>query len=79
MAIQTVGTNEAGAVMREIPINDVMTKNGSLRVDGRVIREELLMRAKRPADSKSEWDLLEVVETISCRKAFRPLNRVGAR
>ena len=36
-AIQAAGTDAAGPVMekmREIPINDFMTKNGKLRIDG---------------------------------------------
>jgi branched-chain amino acid transport system substrate-binding protein len=79
-AIQAAGTDEAGPVMakmREIPINDFMTKNGSLRIDGRVIREMFLLRAKTPAQSHSEWDLLEVAETIPGKDAFRPLNEGG--
>ena len=32
-----------------------------------------LMRAKAPAQVKSEWDLLEVVQTIPGDQAFRPL------
>jgi branched-chain amino acid transport system substrate-binding protein len=79
-AIQAAGTDEAGAVMakmREIPINDFMTKNGKLRIDGRVVREMFLLRAKTPEQSKSEWDLLEVAEVIPGDEAFRPLNEGG--
>lgn len=79
-AIQAAGTDASGPVMekmREIPINDFMTHNGKLRVDGRVVRDTFLLRAKAPAQSKSEWDLLEVVETISGAEAFRPLNAGG--
>ena len=79
-AIQAAGTDEAGAVMekmRELPINDFMTKNGTLRIDGRVVRDMFLLRAKKPADSKSEWDLLEVAEVIPGAEAFRPLNEGG--
>jgi branched-chain amino acid transport system substrate-binding protein len=65
------------AKMREIPINDFMTRNGSIRVDGRVIREMYLMRAKRPGQNRGEWDLLEVAETIPGDQAFRPLNEGG--
>ncbi|HYF06615.1 MAG TPA: ABC transporter substrate-binding protein [Acetobacteraceae bacterium] len=76
-AIQEAGTDAAPAVMakmRETPINDFMTHNGRLREDGRVIRDMYLMRAKRPQDSRGEWDLLEVVETIPGDQAFRPLS-----
>jgi branched-chain amino acid transport system substrate-binding protein len=79
-AIQAAGTDEAGAVMqkmRDIPIDDFMTKNGKLRIDGRVVRDMFLLRAKKPAASKAEWDLLEVVEVIPGADAFRPLNEGG--
>jgi branched-chain amino acid transport system substrate-binding protein len=79
-AIQAAGTDAAAPVMakmREIPINDFMTRNGSIRVDGRVIREMYLMRAKRPGQNRGEWDLLEVAETIPGEQAFRPLNEGG--
>ena len=78
--IQAAGTDAAPAVMakmRAIPINDFMTKNGSLRIDGRVIRDELLLRAKKPADSHGPWDLLEVAQVIPGKDAFRPLDQGG--
>ena len=62
------------AKMRELPINDFMTTNGRLREDGRVIRDMYLMRAKTPAQSRGEWDLLEVAETIPGDQAYRPLS-----
>jgi branched-chain amino acid transport system substrate-binding protein len=63
--------------MRAIPINDFMTKDGSLRIDGRVIREMFLLRAKQPAQSHGEWDLLEVAQVIPGKDAFRPLDQGG--
>jgi branched-chain amino acid transport system substrate-binding protein len=75
-AVQAAGTDAAEPVMakmREMPINDFMTTNGRVREDGRVIRDMYLMRAKRPDESRSEWDLLEVVQTIPGDQAFRPL------
>jgi branched-chain amino acid transport system substrate-binding protein len=74
-AVQAAGTDAAPAVMakmREMPIGDFMTRNGRIREDGRVIRDMYLMRAKRPSESRSEWDLLEVVKTIPGDQAFRP-------
>ena len=74
-ALRAAGTDAAPAVMakmREMPIDDFMTRNGRIREDGRVIRDMYLMRAKRPSESRSEWDLLEVVKTIPGDQAFRP-------
>ena len=75
-AVQAAGTDAAEPVMakmREMPVNDFMTTNGRVREDGRVIRDMYLMRAKRPQESRGEWDLLEVVRTIPGDQAFRPL------
>jgi branched-chain amino acid transport system substrate-binding protein len=79
-AIKETGTDAAKPVMakmRETPINDFMTTNGKLRIDGRVIRDLYLLKAKAPAASKHEWDLLEVVATIKGEDAFRPLKDGG--
>ena len=79
-AIRAAGTDEAGAVMakmRAIPINDFMTKNGKLRIDGRVVRDMYLLQIKTPAESKDEWDLMKYVATIPGNEAFRPLNAGG--
>lgn len=79
-AVQAAGTRDADAVMakmREMPINDFMTKNGHLRVDGRVMRDMYLFQVKKPDESKSEWDLYKLVETIPADEAFRPLKEGG--
>ena len=79
-AVQAAGTDEAKAVMakmKELPINDFMTKNGQVREDGRVIRDMYLMQAKTPEESKSEWDLVKMVATVPGNEAFRPLSEGG--
>ena len=65
------------AKMRELPINDFMTRDGYVREDGRAIRDMYLMRVKNPRDSHGEWDLLDVVRPIKGEDAFRPLNEGG--
>ena len=79
-AVKAAGTDEAKAVlaqMRKMPINDFMTKNGTIRADGRVIRDMYLMQAKTPAESKGEWDLAKMVATVPGSEAFRPLKEGG--
>ena len=76
-AVKEAGTDEANAViavMRKLPINDFMTKNGWIREDGRVMREMYLLEAKKPSESKGEWDLMKVVATISAEDSVRPLS-----
>src|SRR5476651_2503553 len=75
-AVQAAGTDDAKAVMakmREMPINDVMTKNGKLRADGRVIRDMYLFQVKTPAESKSKDDIYKLVATVPGDQAYRPL------
>ncbi len=75
-AVKAAGTKDAKAVMakmKELPINDFMTKDGSIREDGRVIRDMYLLATKDPSESKGEWDLLKVAATIPGKDAFRPL------
>ncbi|HET8531535.1 MAG TPA: ABC transporter substrate-binding protein [Methylomirabilota bacterium] len=79
-AVQAAGTDEAKAVMakmKEMPINDFMTRQGRIREDGRVIRDMYLMQVKKPEESKGEWDLARIVSTIPGDQAFRPLAEGG--
>ena len=79
-AVKAAGTDEAKAVlaeMKKLPINDFMTKDGSVRADGRVIRDMYLMQAKTPEESKGEWDLAKIIATVPGKEAFRPLSEGG--
>lgn len=79
-SVQAAGTDATVAVMekmRAIPVNDFMTKNGQVRIDGTVLREMYLLRAKKPSDSHGEWDVLEVAKAIPGSEAFRPLDEGG--
>ncbi len=79
-AVKAAGTDEAKAVMakmKELPINDFMTKNGKVRADGRVIRDMYLMQVKTPEESKGDWDLVKMVATVPGEQAFRPLSEGG--
>jgi branched-chain amino acid transport system substrate-binding protein len=76
-AVKAAGTDEANAVvaaMKKIPVNDFMTKNGTIREDGRMMRDMYLLEAKKPSESDGPWDLMKVVATIPAEEAFRPLS-----
>mgnify|MGYP003351392037 CR=1 FL=1 len=60
--------------MKSTPINDMMTKDGSIREDGRVIREGYVFRVKKPSESKYPWDYYKLRATIPAEQAFRPIN-----
>jgi branched-chain amino acid transport system substrate-binding protein len=74
-AVKAAGTDETAAVnkkMRETPINDFMTRNGSIRPDGRVMRPMYVFEVKKPEESKGEWDLYKQVAEIAPEDAFAP-------
>jgi branched-chain amino acid transport system substrate-binding protein len=76
-AVQAAGTDDAKPVMakmREMPVNDVMTKNGKLREDGRLVRDMYLFEVKSPAESKGKDDIYKLISTVPGDKAYRPLN-----
>ena len=79
-AVNAAGTRDADAVaakMRELPINDFITKNGKVRIDGRVLRNIYLLQVKKPDEATSKWDLYNVIATVPGEKAFRPLDQGG--
>ena len=79
-AIKALGSKEPLKVMekmRETPINDFMTHNGQLRIDGRVLRDMYLVQVKKPEESKGPWDYLSIVRTVPGEKAYRPLDKGG--
>ena len=61
------------AKMREIPVNDVMTKNGKLREDGRLVRYMYLFQVKSPSESKSKDDIYKLLATVPGDEAYRPM------
>ena len=63
--------------MKAIPTDDPLFGKGSIRVDGRTLHPIYLYRAKPPSESKSEWDVFELVSTIKAEDAFRPLDKGG--
>jgi len=72
-ALGSTGPLEVMARMREMPINDFMTHDGKLRVDGRVLRDMYLLEVKRPEESAGPWDYAKIVATVPGDKAYRPL------
>jgi len=76
-AVQAAGTDQTEAVMakmRELPVNDFMTKGGVVRADGRVIRDMGLYQVKTPAESTGPWDYYKLVKTVPGDQAFQPLS-----
>jgi branched-chain amino acid transport system substrate-binding protein len=77
-AVEAAGTDETDAVMakmREIPVNDIFYKNGSIREDGRMLHDMRLFEVKKPEESSGPWDYYQLVATISADQAFQPLEK----
>ena len=76
-AIDAAGTDEARAVMakmREMPVNDFMTKDRAHPGGWAADPQPYLMQVKTPAESRGEWDLAKVIATIPGDQVFRPLS-----
>ena len=79
-AVAQTGTNAGRTViaaMRAAPVVDVFTKDGRIRPDNKMVFTRDLMRVKAPAQSKGEWDLLELIGTVPPDQGFRPLGEGG--
>lgn len=75
-AVVAAKSDEAKTViakMRELPIEDEVVRNAKLREDGRMVHDFYVFQVKKPAESKGEWDLYDLVATIPGDQAFRPL------
>ncbi len=67
----------AVARMKQIPIEDEVLNNASIREDGRVVSDVYLFEVKTPAESKSEWDLYNLRATLGPDRAWRSLAEGG--
>lgn len=75
-AVAAAGTDEAGAVMAQMkktPVNDIFAKNGKIRDDGQMVHDMHLVQVKSPEQSKSKWDVYNILATIPGEQAFQSL------
>lgn len=75
-SVAAAGTDDWKVVaekMRELPIEDAVMRNASIRDDGRVIHDMYVFQVKTPEESKGQWDYYKLVSTIPADKAFQPL------
>lgn len=59
--------------MRELPIQDPVMRNATIRPDGRVAHDMYLFQVKKPSESKGGWDYYNTLATIPAQIAFKPL------
>ena len=77
-AVQAAGTDETNAVaaqMKKTKINDAMTENGSIRDDGKVMRDMYVVQVKSPSESKGPWDYYKILGTVPAEEAALPLSQ----
>jgi branched-chain amino acid transport system substrate-binding protein len=63
------------ARMKEMPVADPLFGPAILRRDGRMVHDMYLVEAKKPHESKSDWDLYKILRKVPGDEAFRPMSR----
>jgi branched-chain amino acid transport system substrate-binding protein len=79
-AVKSAGTIEGDKVLAEMkksPIDDPLFGRVVVRIDGRAMHPMYVFRVKAPEQSKSRYDVYDLVETIPAEAAFRPLDQGG--
>jgi len=67
-AVKALGTDDPDQVMahmKSTPINDMFTRNGNIRPDGRMVYDMYLMQVKSPDESRYPWDYFKKIDRIS--------------
>ena len=75
-AVAAAGTDDGEAVMamlKKTPVDDGLFK-GTIRADGRLIHEVLLVEVKKPSDSQMPWDYYDIKAIIPGAEAAQPLS-----
>ncbi len=67
------------AAMKAMPTDDDCFGHASIRADGRFLCATYLFRVKTPAQSKSPWDVFDLVSTTPGDQAFRPIAEGGCK
>ena len=78
-AAQTIDGEAVVAEMRKAPIHDKLFGTVTVRPDGRAVHDMYTFRVKAPGESKSRWDVYQVLATIPGAEAFRPLDKGGCK
>ncbi|WOD14127.1 ABC transporter substrate-binding protein [Paraburkholderia kirstenboschensis] len=76
-AVQSTDSDKVMARLHATPIHDFFAKDGRILANGLMAHDMYLAEAKKPSESKSEWDLLKIRSVIPKDKAFEPLEQSG--
>jgi branched-chain amino acid transport system substrate-binding protein len=62
------------ATMKDTPTDDPLFGQGLIRVDGRKIHQNYILRTKSVTASKGPWDYFDIIATVPATESFRPLS-----
>lgn len=74
-AVAAAGSDDARTAIRQmhqLPIQDDVVRNATLRADGRMIHDYYHFRVKSPQESKNPWDLYAVEKVMPGADVFLP-------
>ena len=74
-AAESTDADKVMAKMRATPINDFFAKDGKILPNGLMAHDMFLAEAKKPAESKGEWDLLTIRRVIPKDQAFEAIEK----
>jgi len=72
-AVKEAGTDDTETVrakLGEMTLNDMFVKGGKIAPNGSMLHDMYLVEVKKPSESKSEWDLLNVISKIPADQAY---------
>jgi branched-chain amino acid transport system substrate-binding protein len=75
-AVEAARTDDARVVvakMKQLPVQDIFSKNGNVREDGLMVHDMYLVEVKSPEESKRPWDYYKILQTIPGEKVFGTL------
>lgn len=76
-AVKATGTDDAPAVMKQMEkerVHDFFAADGYIRADRKMIHDMYLLQVKKLGESKGDWDLYNVVQTLPGESVNRPLS-----
>lgn len=79
-AVEAAGTDDGPAVaakMKELPVDDFFAPGGTVRADGRLVKEMYLVEVKSPGESTGPWDYYNVLRTIPAEDSVQPLEQTA--
>ena len=72
-AVEETGTDDSDTVrakLGEMTLNDMFVKGGKIAPNGSMLHDMYLVEVKKPSESKSEWDLLNVISKSPADQAY---------